>query len=339
MLEGYFRINASRTSEPITIGVILPLTGAMGVEGREIYEAYQIARDIVHDKGGVNGRPVYLDARDSPSAGAATLNAKELIRKRVPVVMGSMANELGLAACPIIQQGGGTYLETTAVSEDFTGGAKHVFRASAAGAKMGTIGVDFLARRVLQTSRKRVSSFKLAIVYEHNWVLVARAARQRANELGFGITICRELDPSMLARTTLISHIKALKVDAVLVGGWLTDVVDFRRAAVAAGLQHCTWIGLSAGHSINDYSARLGSDAEGVFVVDSSFVVPDTSLQVSGLDLKREALARWQRRRPGHIPCDLAWEAFCERSTAEYRSTGGKSANRIGYPLRFKRLE
>jgi len=48
--------------EPIRIGVLLPLTGPFAKNGIENWEAMQIARDMINERGGVNGRklqPVY----------------------------------------------------------------------------------------------------------------------------------------------------------------------------------------------------------------------------------------------------------------------------------------
>ncbi|MET0634352.1 MAG: ABC transporter substrate-binding protein, partial [Xanthobacteraceae bacterium] len=42
--------------QPIKIGVLLPLTGPFAKNGIENWEAMQIARDMINEQGGVNGR-------------------------------------------------------------------------------------------------------------------------------------------------------------------------------------------------------------------------------------------------------------------------------------------
>ena len=44
--------------EPIRIGVLLPLTGPFAKNGIENWEAMQIARDMINERGGVNGRKI-----------------------------------------------------------------------------------------------------------------------------------------------------------------------------------------------------------------------------------------------------------------------------------------
>src|ERR1700709_1220680 len=58
----------ANAQEPIKIGVLLPFTGPLAKNGIENWEAVQIARDMINERGGVNGRKIeYLqgDARDA----------------------------------------------------------------------------------------------------------------------------------------------------------------------------------------------------------------------------------------------------------------------------------
>jgi branched-chain amino acid transport system substrate-binding protein len=48
----------ANAQENIRIGVLLPLTGPLAKNGLENWEAMQIARDMINERGGVNGRKV-----------------------------------------------------------------------------------------------------------------------------------------------------------------------------------------------------------------------------------------------------------------------------------------
>ena len=52
--------------EPIRIGVLLPLTGPFAKNGIENWEAMQIARDMINERGGVNGRKIELSMATRP---------------------------------------------------------------------------------------------------------------------------------------------------------------------------------------------------------------------------------------------------------------------------------
>ena len=49
-----------QAQEPIRVGVLLPLTGPFTKNGTEHWEAAQIARDMINERGGVNGRKIEL---------------------------------------------------------------------------------------------------------------------------------------------------------------------------------------------------------------------------------------------------------------------------------------
>ena len=57
--------------EPIRIGVLLPLTGPFAKNGTENWEAMQIARDMINERGGVNGRKIEFVNGDATSPAAA----------------------------------------------------------------------------------------------------------------------------------------------------------------------------------------------------------------------------------------------------------------------------
>ena len=66
------------TSDTIKIGSIHPLTGSMAYEGQAIVNAQRIAIDKVNAEGGINGRMLELEVRDSlgTSSGAANATLK-----------------------------------------------------------------------------------------------------------------------------------------------------------------------------------------------------------------------------------------------------------------------
>jgi branched-chain amino acid transport system substrate-binding protein len=55
-----------RAQEPIRIGVLQPMTGPATKNGTENYTAMQIARDMINERGGVNGRKVDFLLADIP---------------------------------------------------------------------------------------------------------------------------------------------------------------------------------------------------------------------------------------------------------------------------------
>src|SRR3954467_10513885 len=57
--------------EPIKIGVLLPFTGPLAKNGIENWEAMQIARDMINERGGINGRKIEYVQGDATNPNAA----------------------------------------------------------------------------------------------------------------------------------------------------------------------------------------------------------------------------------------------------------------------------
>ena len=67
----FMAADRSQAQEPIRIGVLLPLTGPFAKNGIENWEAMQIARDMINERGGINGRKIEYVNGDATSPAAA----------------------------------------------------------------------------------------------------------------------------------------------------------------------------------------------------------------------------------------------------------------------------
>ena len=84
--------------EPIRIGVLLPLTGPFAKNGLENWEAMQIARDMINERGGINGRKVEYLQGDATNPNAAISETERLITKEgIKITTGSFASPLAIA--------------------------------------------------------------------------------------------------------------------------------------------------------------------------------------------------------------------------------------------------
>lgn len=95
----------------ITIGFIIPLTGAVASEGNGVKEGAELAARLVNEAGGirVGGRGVRIelafeDDRCSPAGGTEAAN--RLVARRVDFAGGNFCSSAALAAQPIFAQAG-----------------------------------------------------------------------------------------------------------------------------------------------------------------------------------------------------------------------------------------
>ena len=71
----------ARAEDPIRIGVLLPLTRPLAKNGIENWEAMQIARDMINERGGINGRKIEYLQGDANTPNAAISETERLISK------------------------------------------------------------------------------------------------------------------------------------------------------------------------------------------------------------------------------------------------------------------
>ncbi len=95
----------------VTIGFVIPLTGAVAAEGNGVREGAELAARIINDAGGirVRGRSVRIelafeDDRCSPAGGTEAAN--RLVARRVEFVGGNFCSSSALASQPVFAQAG-----------------------------------------------------------------------------------------------------------------------------------------------------------------------------------------------------------------------------------------
>jgi len=78
----------STASQPVVIGVPLPLSGKQMEDGRMMKDSFEMAKDTINDNGGINGRPlhlVYADDQGKESTGEKII--KDLVNNAQAVML------------------------------------------------------------------------------------------------------------------------------------------------------------------------------------------------------------------------------------------------------------
>jgi branched-chain amino acid transport system substrate-binding protein len=119
--------SAGHAQQPIRVGVLLPVTGPFAKNGIENWEAMQIARDMINERGGINGRKIEYLLGDATSPNAGISEAERLITKDgIKITTGSFASPLAIAVSQAAERHGVFHWETTGAAEIITRrGFKH----------------------------------------------------------------------------------------------------------------------------------------------------------------------------------------------------------------------
>lgn len=107
----------SSTKQTLTFGALLPMTGTLGGYGVPQTVAIQLAMADINEAGGVLGKPLDLvtsdDGSDKTRAKAA---AQPLLDAGVPVVIGSIASGVTMAAAELLADAGVVQISTDSTS-------------------------------------------------------------------------------------------------------------------------------------------------------------------------------------------------------------------------------
>jgi len=138
-------------SEPIKIGVVVPLSGPAGPNGQGVFHAVQIAAEMVNAKGGVNGRKLTVIAKDDESTPAVGVTrANEMVGEKVAVVIEGWNSPVTLATQPVYARA--NIMDITAVSkaDQIVAGTANPYavRLNSSNAQDGAVIADILANHL-----------------------------------------------------------------------------------------------------------------------------------------------------------------------------------------------
>lgn len=148
------QISISNSSGPIVIGAILPLSGDTGAVGVPIRNAATLAVKEINEKGGINGRPLQLEVKDSGCDARMAVNATlELIDNwHVPVIFGGGCSSETLAAAPLTERAQVILFSPSATNSEITTAGDYVFRNAPSDINQGRL----LAEAAYSQGYKRV---------------------------------------------------------------------------------------------------------------------------------------------------------------------------------------
>lgn len=116
--------STSSSDAPLTIGVIVPLSGPAGPNGAHVLEAIEVMADMINEDGGCDGRQIEVVSRDDQSTPAAGVSAAtELASAGVDVVMGGWNSPVTLAIQPVLVRAGIMNITSIPQNSAILGGA------------------------------------------------------------------------------------------------------------------------------------------------------------------------------------------------------------------------
>jgi branched-chain amino acid transport system substrate-binding protein len=271
-LAGGFVSQPASAADPIRIGVLLPMTGPFAKNGIENWEAIQIARDMINERGGVNGRQVEYVSGDATSPNAAISETERLISKEgVKITTGSFASPLAIAVSQAAERQGVFHWETTGAAEIITRrGFKHTFQVGAPARKYGQVAVDFITDDLVKRLNKPIDQLRIALLWENRAFgkSVGDGIRDYMTSKKIKLVYDEGYDQFATDMTPIVQKLKDVTPDVLIAISFPNDAVLFQRKAKELDFNVSAFIGVSAGYSSPDLRNSIGSSVNGIFVSD-----------------------------------------------------------------------
>lgn len=265
---------AADQAKVITIGTILPLTGATAQNGENSLRGIQLAVDEINAAGGIKsmgGAKLELTVADATSdpAKAASAAINFLSKNQKPLAMvGAYASGLTETIARVTERARIPLLSTSFADTLTQQKYKFFFQLPAAASKMGMAQFRY-ASEVATASGHPLR--KIAIVYANNAYGASQAAslKKQAQDSGVNVALYEGYSPEITDANPVVAKIRASGADSIFSIAYVTDGVLLMRALKSSG-STLPMFGGTGGYVTPDFLKVLGPAVNGVFSVTTS---------------------------------------------------------------------
>jgi branched-chain amino acid transport system substrate-binding protein len=306
------------SSDPITIGISLPLTGDFSQPGKAAKQGYEVWADTVNSQGGLLGRQVELDIKDDASDQNTVVSDYNALisRDHVDLLLGTFSSLLNLPASAVAEKARMLYVEPAGgAPEIFERNFQYLFFAQQATADHhGDLFVDYILG-LPEADRPQTAAYPSI---DDPFAIPVIDSIQEKLEAGGIETVYDEIYPPSTSNfDPIVSQIKAADPDLIAQGAVFDDGVGFIRALDKVGFQPRYFFETSAPSGAAQFSDAVGiENTEGIFYAVShtpEAKTPGNAEFVSAFDEKF-----------GGLPAEDAADAFAAAQVLQ------KAAEEVG---------
>jgi len=266
MLFGFPTISRAEPKE-VKVGLLAPLTGVSANWGQRAYWGFQLAAELINEKGGIKsmgGAKIKVEVADTETKPeVAAIQAEKLISdKGVLLLSGCNQSSASMVATQIAERNQICFILGTDTAPQITQrGFKFTYRTV-------TIMSDFskdliyFARDMGKVTGKAVK--KMAVLCENSIFGVAAgdAAVKYGKEVGFEVVDYSTYDPVTTRDFTgYISKYKSAGVEFLACSSRPQDSVMITRAMKELNFNPFGYGGVVGAHAVSDFGDALGKDS------------------------------------------------------------------------------
>jgi branched-chain amino acid transport system substrate-binding protein len=265
-------------AQDIVLGASVQLTGPVANTGRYYKDAYEFAVDKINAAGGVKigneKRKLALKLYDNQSdVNLSVRQYTQLVsRDKVNLLLGPFASNFALAdsavsekyRIPMVQGGG-------ASDQIFSRKFKYIFGTLAPAS-------NYFGSTVAMLKQLDPAPKTIALLYADDAfdVSVAQGTRSLLKKAGLDVVLDERYSSNATDFNSLLSRIKSVHADAVLVAGHETEILNFVRQAKSLAVAPKMY-SFTVGVPSEDFRKALGKDAN--FAFGMTAWLPNASLK------------------------------------------------------------
>ena len=285
------------STDPIKVGIILPQSGSLAMLGSQAFNGAEIARKMINERGGVNGRDVEFATADAPGTTEASTEATRLIdQQKVSVIIGSLSSGNGLAISSVTERNGVVLWETSAISDEITvAGGKYIFRICESGSIRGHYAMKFTSEVLAAKLGIAAKDLKIAIINEDSsyGASISEGASKGAEEFGLNIVAHETYNKDITDFSATVVRIKEKAPDIIFAVSYVNDAVLLYDTLQQLDAMPKVLIGGGSGYTDINFNNVFAEKSNGVFCIDMPTNVPPAAFKN---DLTKEIQEEFRTR-------------------------------------------
>ncbi len=248
-------------SDTLKVGVQAPITGSYANEGQGIDQSVRLLADQINAKGGVLGKKIeVVTCDDEGTAMKAAICAKDLVNKKVSMVIGSYTSTCAEAAQATYYRAG--VLQTSdGTSDTLTEhGYWTFFRNSFPNSAEAEFAANYMVKEKAYKNIAILSDFSS---YADG---LATAVQDAVKKLGGNVVAREKIKAGSQNFTPVLTQMKSKKPDVIFFAGYYSDGGLIRSQQVALGIK-ADFIGGDANDNV-DFVKLAGNAATGAYIIN-----------------------------------------------------------------------
>jgi branched-chain amino acid transport system substrate-binding protein len=250
----------------ITLGASVQLTGPLANTGRYYRDGYEFAIEHINAQGGVRvgGQTYKLALKLLDNQSDANLSVRQYVQlvtqDKINLLLGPFASNFVLADSSVAEKYEVPMIEGGGASDQiFSRNYKYIFGTLPVASKYFSSTVDAMAK--LSPAPRSVALLYADDAFD---VAVAKGTRELLDSMGRKPVIDERYSTDASDFSSLLARIKAAKVEAVLVAGHETEVLNFIRQSKSLDVSPKLY-SFTVGVPSEDFRRALGADANYAF--------------------------------------------------------------------------